>query len=82
MLSSAGRAFAVGLGTKMVLDELGQQFNVPQVSKFSNIAGGLIAFQEGKGLPGIAAAFPFISKVTRGVTNGNGGTQAGSGAFV
>lgn len=80
LLTSTGRAFATGFGTAAVMSEVGAQLNIPEISKFANIAGAFAAFSEGKGLPGIIAAFPFISKLTRGVTNGNG--VAGSGAFV
>jgi len=81
LLTSTGRAFATGFGTAAVMNEIGAQLNIPEISKFSNAAGAFAAFSEGKGLPGIIAAFPFISKLTRGVTAGNGGV-AGSGAFV
>ena len=80
LLTSTGRAFATGFGTAAVLNEIGAQLNIPEISKFSNAAGAFAAFSEGKGLPGIIAAFPFISKLTRGVTAGNGGV-AGSGTF-
>lgn len=79
MLKNAGLAFAIGSGTKALLDTAAVQFNVPQIAQVSSIAGAFTAFSSAKGIPGIAAAAPFLLSL-RPINNGGGGS--GMGEFV
>jgi len=88
MISKAGNAFAVGFGTSTVLNTVADSIGMPQLKQIAPIAGAFTAYQTGKGLPGIVAAYPLLTagginilgNLLPGQTQGQG--RAGVGAFV
>ena len=89
LISKAGNAFAVGFGTSTVLNTVADSIGMPQLKQIAPIAGAFTAYQTGKGIAGIVAAYPLL---TAGGINilgnlgigqqGNSGQNAGVGAFV
>lgn len=87
MLSRAGNAFAVGFGTSTVLNTVADSVGMPQLKQIAPIAGAFTAYQTGKGIPGIVAAYPLLTaggiNILGNLLPGQAqGPTAGVGAFV